>query len=295
MTQNNSQRRKKRLSLNTRFVAIVSIALPLLILGWIAIIRLAQFRLDKQIREDMTFTLLLQEEMSDVEINALLKRVKAENFVKEVNYISQEQAALELEKELGENPEVVLGYNPLQASIEVHLRSEYAQPDSLPIIDNKIKQWNGVDLLSYRADMLKMVDGHLRQLSLVLLILSALLLLIAIIQINNTTHLLIYTRRFLIRTMTLLGAKPFFIRKPFISYSLLNGLWGGIIASLLLYLSLLGLRELMDMDLLEYLALYERSAVYIGLPVVGTLLSCITAFFSTGKYIRMDGEKLALS
>lgn len=294
MSKHASHYRKHRLSLNTRVIAIISIALPLLILGWVVVIKLAQLQLDKQVREEVTFTLLLQADTTPEEAQALLQNISKEPFVKEAKYISPEMAAIELEKEMGENPQNVLGYNPLQPSIEVHLKAQYTSPEKLPAIDKQIRTWRGVDNLTYRGDMLEVVDMRLRQFSQILLILSGLLLLIAIIQVNNTTHLLIYTRRFLIRTMTLLGAKKMFISRPFIGYSVLNGFWGGLLATCLVGFSIWFLQHAQGPDLLQFLPHSHLMLLAVSLPAIGMILSAITAFFSTAKYIRMESGKLIL-
>lgn len=295
MAKNYSPHRKKRLSLSTRLVAIVSIALPLLVLGWIGIVKLTQQKLDQQVREQVTFSILLNKQSTEEEVAELLQEIRTEPFVKEAVYISPQEAAKELESELGENAENVLGYNPLLSSIEVHLRAEYARPDSLSIVDSKIKSWKGVDSLLYRSDMLRDADRILHNVSIVLLVISGLLLLMAVIQVNNTTHIMIYTRRFLIRTMTLLGAKPFFIRRSFIAYSVFNGLWGGLLSSALTALTIYLLGNWLGIRLISELILTEKLIIYIGLPLVGIILSFFTAFFSTNKYIRMEKGKLILS
>ena len=287
--------KKHRVAADTRLVAIISIALPLFILGWVAIIQLGQYSLNRQVREEVTFTLLLAPGSTEAQAQTLITQLKAKPFIKEVQYISPQDAAAELEEELGENPEKVLGYNPLQPSVEVHLKSAYTHRDSLPKVDREIKALDGVDDLSYRQDMMQQVDGVLKRVSNGMLIATLVLLIIAVIQINNTTHLLIYTRRFLIRTMTLLGARKRLISRPFVLYSVGNGLWGGIVAVLLVALSLWILVKGRLETLQEFVPLMGLAVIAVGLPVLGMVLSYITSLFSTGKYIRMEGGKLILN
>lgn len=285
----------RRMGRSVRWVAIVSITLPLFILGWVALLELAQKKIEREVRENVTFTLLLAEESTDSTAQALMQKLSQEVYVKDARYISPQEAAQELEQEIGENPEEVLGYNPLQPSIEIHLHARYAHPDSLAKVDQWVGKWNGVDSFSYRSDMLHAMDLHLGKLFFFLLMISAVLLFVAIIQINNTTHLVIYSRRFLIRSMTLLGAKPFFIKKPFIRYAMANGIVAGILADLLI----LGtFSVLFSGDLSTILSFFEPMhllAVALALPLAGLLVCMITSFFSTDKYIRMTGSKIILS
>lgn len=285
----------KKTGSSIRWVAIVSITLPLFVIGWVALLELAQKKIEKEVKENLTFTLLLEENTNDTTAQALLQELSQERYVKEARYISPQEAAIELREELGEDPEMVLGYNPLLPSIEVHLHAQYAHPDSLVAIDRWAKSWDSVDSFSYRSDMLSSMEMHLDKVFFFLIIISTILLVIAIIQINNTTHLVIYSRRFLIRSMTLLGAKPFFIKRPFIAYSTTNGLIAGIVANMLITATLW---LLFPNNLSQILAIFSPlhlAAVAVALPLAGLIVSMITSFFSTDKYIRMTGSKIILS
>ncbi len=290
-----SKSKRKKYSLHTRFIAIISIALPLFILGWVGIVESIQKGMEREMREGLTFTINLDKEMIGDKAQKLCAHLSQNPYVKEAHYISPEEAAKELEAELGENPELVLGYNPLLPSIKLHLKAEYTHPDSLPLIDKYIASIEGVDQLSYRSDMFSIVDKRMDRVSYVLLLLTALLLLMAIIQINNTTHLMIYTKRFLIRSMTLIGARFSLICRPFLLYSLINGLWGGCIAILLLLGSLWGANLYMDQTLMHYVSPIHSAVVAIILPLLGMVLSLITALFATRRYIKMDGSRIVLS
>ena len=272
-----SHPKKRKYSFQTRFIAIISIAIPLFILGWVGVLESIQKGMEREMREGLTFTINLDKEMEGEKAEALSQELAQHRYIKEVRYISPAEAAKELEEELGENPELVLGHNPLLPSIELHLKAEYTDPDSLPLVDAYIASINGVDQLSYR-----------------LLLLIGLLLLMAIVQVNNTTHLMIYTKRFLIRSMTLVGAKFGFICRPFLLYSLMNGLWGGCIAVALLLASLWGADRYMQ-QATSYISNLHCAVVMVALPLLGMLLSLITALFATRRYIRMDGGRMVLS
>ena len=286
--------KKRKYSFHTRFIAIISIAIPLFILGWVGILESVQKGMEREMREGLTFTINLDKEMEGEKAEALSQELAQHKYIKEVRYISPAEAAKELEEELGENPELVLGHNPLLPSIELHLKAEYTDPDSLPLVDAYIASINGVDQLSYRLDMFSTVDKRMTKVSYLLLLLIGLLLLMAIVQVNNTTHLMIYTKRFLIRSMTLVGAKFGFICRPFLLYSLMNGLWGGCIAVALLLASLWGADRYMQ-QATSYISNLHCAVVMIALPLLGMLLSLITALFATRRYIRMDGGRMVLS
>lgn len=286
--------KRRKYSFHTRFIAIISIALPLFLLGWVGIIESIQKEMEREMREGLTFTINLDKEMEGEKAVALSQKLAQHRYIKEVRYISPEEAAKELEAELGENPEVVLGHNPLLPSIELHLNADYTHPDSLPLVDAYIESINGVDQLSYRSDMFGIVDKRMSRIAYALLFLIALLLLMAVVQINNTTHLMIYTKRFLIRSMTLVGAKFSLICRPFLLYSIMNGLWGGCIAVALLFASLWGADRYMQ-QAMDHLSNIHCFIVVAALPLLGMLLSLITALFATRRYIRMDGGRMVLS
>ncbi len=284
-----------KVSLHTRFVAIVSIALPLFILGWVAILEVMQYRLKKQVSEDLTFSLIVNKDLPSIEIEALRLNLLKKKPIKDVKLISADQAAKELEKELGEDPIKVLGYNPLNPTLEINLNAAYIHRDSLPKVDSLVRSLKGVDNFSYRNDILEGFDKGVRKVSSILLAVTALMLIIAVIQINNTSHLAIYARRFLIRSMTLLGAKHSQITAPFIKYSIFNGLWGGLIAVLMCAASGTLIYYYVDASFITYITTIEAAVIAGGLIILGMLLSMITAHFSTRRYIRMDGNRMILS
>ncbi len=283
-----------RVSLRTRTVAVVSIALPLVLLGWICLVKIMQEGIKKQVQEDFTFTLMLEKDATDASINLLTSKLKKQPAIKDVRYISPSEAAEEVGKELNENPVEVLGYNPFYPSIELNLHARYANRDSLPKVDSLIRTLGGVSNFEFRGDVLDEVDAVIEKLSLVLYIGIVLMLVIAIIQMSNTTHLLIYARRFLIRSMTLLGAPYRQICKPILQTTVLNGLWGGILADVLVAGSLWLAASYMSDAVLRYAPTPYLIGIAILLPLLGILLSLITGLLATRRYIRMDGSRIIL-
>ncbi|WP_297163299.1 permease-like cell division protein FtsX [uncultured Porphyromonas sp.] len=295
MSHQTPRPRRRSLLPSSRIIAIVCIALPLFLLGSIALLEVGKCHLEQSVREEMTFTVLLDPKTTAQDSIRLMQQVSQAPYVKDVTYITPAEAARQLEEEIGEDPVAVLGFNPLQPSLEVHLKSHYAVADSMAQIERDFASWGNVQTMSYRGDMLQMIDENMQHLSMILLIVSLILLIIAIIQVNSMTHIMIYSRRFLIRSMTLLGAKPSLIRKPFTTYSIFNGLWGGLLAVCMI-LGTLGYMTQRNPLLIEsYLSYSEVAIILGGIICLGILLSWITASISTSRYIRMDGGRIVMA
>ena len=295
MSHHTPRSRRRSLLPSSRIIAIVCIALPLFLLGSIALLEVGKYHLEQSVREEMTFTVLLDPETTAQDSIELMQQVQQAPYIKDVTYITPAEAARQLEEEIGEDPVAVLGFNPLQPSLEVHLKSQYAVADSMAQIESDFASWGNVQMMSYRGDMLQMIDENMQHLSTILLIVSLILLIIAIIQVNSMTHIMIYSRRFLIRSMTLLGAKPSLIRKPFTTYSIFNGLWGGLLATCMIAGTLFYMIQRNPLLLQSYLSYSEVAIILGGIICLGILLSWITASISTSRYIRMDGGRIVMA
>ena len=251
---------------NSRLTSIISISLVLFLLGLVFLIGLLGNKLSVYVKENISFSIVLKDNQKEADIKKMQKTLDALPYIKSTEYISKEQAV----KELEENPETFLGFNPLQASIEVKLHSEYANVDSLQLIEKKIKKYTSVSDLLYRKDMMQMVNDNVKRVSLILLTLAVMLMAISFVLISNTIRLLIYSKRFLIHTMKLVGATPGFIRRPFVRYNLQNELSGFV--------------QLLDIKVLII--------VYAGVLIMGILLSVTATVFAVNKYLRMGVDKL---
>lgn len=277
--------------LHSRLTSIMSIALVLFLLGLILLIGVLGKELSAYVKENISFSIVLKDALSTTEIKKMQKQLDALPYIKSTTYISKEQAAKELEEELGENPETFLGFNPLQASIEVKLHSEYANPDSLQHIEKAIKNYTTVSDLLYRKDMMQMVNENVKQVSLILLTLAVILMAISFVLISNTIRLLIYSKRFLIHTMKLVGATAGFIRRPFIWYNLVSGFFASILAILMLTGALYYLQNELD-GFIRLLDFQTLLFVFAGVLVMGILLSTVATVFAVNKYLRMNVDKL---
>lgn len=276
---------------NSRLTSIISIALVLFLLGLIFFIGLLGQKLSVYVRENISFSVVLKENSKDADIKKIQKQLDSRPYIKSTEYISKEQAAKELEEELGENPETFLGFNPLQASIEVKLNSEYANPDSLLLIEKQIKSYTDVSELLYRKDMMQLVNDNLKRTGIILLTLAAVLMIISFVLISNTIRLLIYSKRFLIHTMQLVGATSGFIRRPFIRYNVASG----IVAAVLAVGMLTGVLYYVQRDFPGFIDLLDIRSLLIVFGIVlvlGICLSFVATCFAVNKYLRMDADKL---
>jgi len=276
---------------NSRFTSVVSIALVLYLLGLIFLMALLGNKLSVYVKENLSFSVVLKEDQKEADIKRIQKNLDDLPFIKSTEYISKEQAARELEEELGENPETFLGFNPLQASIEVKLRSEYANPDSLANIERKIKSYTSVSELLYRKDMMEVVNDNIQRIGLILMTLALVLMIISFVLISNTIRLLIYSKRFLIHTMQLVGATAGFIRRPFINYNMVSGILAAILAILLLIASLYYLQSELA-GFVQILDVGSLLLVFVVVLALGLVLSIVATYFAVSRYLRMDADKM---
>ncbi|MDR0745597.1 MAG: permease-like cell division protein FtsX, partial [Mediterranea sp.] len=207
----------------------ISIMLVLLVLGLVVFFVLAANNLSVYVRENLGFSVLISDDMKEADILNLQKKLNKEVFVKESVYISKKQALQEQTEAMGTDPQEFLGYNPFKASIEIKLNSEYANPDSIARIEKFIKQNNNIQEVLYQEELINAVNDNIRNISIALLTLALVLTLISFALINNTIRLGIYSKRFLIHTMKLVGASWGFIRKPFLQ----RNIWSGVLAAVL--------------------------------------------------------------
>jgi cell division transport system permease protein len=219
---------------HSRLISIMSVSLALFMMGLFLIIGLLGSELSIYMRENISFSIVLKDGIKNTEVQQMQNTLDALPFIKSTRYISKEEAATEMITELGEDPQIFLGYNPFQATIEAKLKSEYANIDSLQVIEKRLTSYANISELLYQQDMMQIVNDNIQRIGLVLSVLTIALILISFALINNTIRLLIYSKRFLIYTMRLVGATPAFIRKPFIRYNISSGFFAGVLAIIML-------------------------------------------------------------
>lgn len=273
------------------FTATISTTLVLLLLGLVVFFVLAASNLSVYVRENLTFSLMISDEMKEADILILQSQYNREPFVKQSVYISKEQALKEHTEAMGTDPKEFLGYNPFRASIEIKLNSEYTNSDSIAKIEQLIKRNENIEEISYRKELIDSVNENMRNISLALLAFAFVLTLISFELINNTIKLTIYSKRFLIHTMKLVGASWGFIRKPFIW----KNIWSGIVAALLANAILIGVAYWLityEPDLLSVISPDVMLMVMGAVVVFGILITFLCSYFSINRYLKMKANTL---
>ena len=213
----------------------ISTTLVLLLLGLVVFFVLGAHNLSVYVKENINFSILISDDMKESDILKLQKKLDKEPFVKATEYISKKQALREQTEAMGTDPQEFLGYNPFTASIEVKLHSDYANSDSIAKIEKKIKKNTNIQEVLYQKDLIDAVNDNIRNISLMLLGLAVILTFISFALINNTIRLTIYSKRFLIHTMKLVGASWSFIRRPFLRRNFWIGVLSAVIADAVLW------------------------------------------------------------
>lgn len=270
---------------------VIGITLVLYMLGLLWLIIMHAKKLSDYVKENIGFTVFLNEEVKEVDIIQLQKTLDAREYVKSTEYITKEKAATELQKDMGEDFINFLGYNPLPSSIEVRLKADFANSDSLAVLENELVKNKNVKEVSYQKSLVSMVNENIRKISLIILGFSSLLLIIAIALINNTIRLSVYSKRFLIRTMQLIGATENFIRRPFLLQGLLQGIAGSVIALILLGFTLYFVqKEVPELQKLQDAALFIK--LFIFVTVLGIIISWVSTYMAVRKYLKIKTDYL---
>jgi cell division transport system permease protein len=269
----------------------ISTTLVLLLLGLIVFFVLTAHKLSVYVKENISVSVIIGDDMKENDILKLQKRLDKESFVRASEYISKADALQEQIDAMGVDPQEFLGYNPLRASIELKLHSDYANADSIAKIETFIKQTPHVQEVRYQEELINLVNDNVRNISLMLFALALLLTFISFALINNTVRLTIYSKRFLINTMKLVGAGWGFIRRPFLMRHIRIGLFAGIIASLLLLAAAWALMRY-EPDLNEIITTDVLAIVVLSVILFGIIITGLCAYFSINKFLRMRASTL---
>ena len=277
---------------NMQFItSSISTMLVLLLLGMVVFFVLSANNLSTYVRENISFTVLVSDDMKEPEVLKFQKKLNEKVYVKESVYISKEKALQEQTEAMGTDPAEFLGYNPFTASIEIKLNAEYANSDSIAWIEKEITSNKKVMEVSYPQDLLDSVNRNIRKVSMFLLGLAALLTLISFALINNTIRLAIYSKRFLIHTMKLVGASWGFIRRPF----LLRNIWIGTISGVMADAVLMGMAYMLvkyEPQLIEIMTPASLLVVMVSVFIFGLAITSLCAYISINKYLRMKASAL---
>lgn len=269
----------------------ISIALVLFLLGIIGLLFLNAQRLSTYVKENIGFTILIKDNAREAEVKRLEKLLSTSPYIKQTEYIDKDRAANELKDELGEDFVEFLGYNPLLSSIDVKLFAEYANPDSLVKVEAVIMDFPQVKEVIYQKNLIHLVHENVRKIAIVLAGFAVMLLLIAVALINNTIRLSVYSKRFIIRTMQLVGATKGFIRRPILWGSILHGFVGSVLAIALLAAMI----YLSSQELAGVVGFNNIDLVFILFGIVillGIFITFLSTFFAVNKYLNLRTDDL---
>ena len=260
-------------------------------LGLLGMILVNGRQLSDYVREKIGFTLVLHDNVKPESIKKLQENLNKSSFVKSTRYIDKETASKELTDQLGEDFTGFLGYNPLFESIEVKLFANYTSSDSLQLLEKKFLAYPQVKEVFYQKDLVQIINENIKKITFFVLVISALLTFIFIALINNTIRISVYSQRFTINTMQMVGASNSFIRKPFLRKSLLMGFYGSVIANTIIFMGIYLYRiELQSLITSE--VIYATGIVFTSVFILGLLFSYLSTFFAVNKFLMMKFDEM---
>ena len=271
---------------------IIGITLVLVLVGTLLIVSLLGKAVTGHYRGQVVVQVMIADDVEEKDAQLLKKHIEGEAYTAEASYLSKEEAAALMQDELGEEFVDFLGYNPLPASIDIHIKPEFSDEDKLAEIVKELEKNTSVNEVVFQHDLLKQMNANLSKWSLGISLIGVVLLIIAIVLIVNTIQLAIFSQRFLIKSMQLVGATHWFIQKPFLR----RGLWFGLLASLLALATIFMLLFAFRSDLQDMINILQEKqrllALIGGVLLIGLFLSGISTVYAVNRFIRTDSDKL---
>ncbi len=283
--EENAKFEKKRIR-SAHATTVLSIATVLFLLCIQGLMLGYTHKVSDYVKENIGFTLMIKDYTREQDIMDLKAIIDRSPFVRSSRYISKAEAAKELQDDLGQDFVSFLGYNPLLPSIEIHLKADYATQDSISKFEEELTRYHIVKEMFYQPDLIRLVNDNVAKISFWLGVISLFILILAVYLLNNTMRLLIYSKRFTINTMQLVGATASFIRRPFLRNSMLQGLAGAVIAIVVTTLGLVALHHKVP----EIINMHDWgmiARVFLLVLAVGLTFTLVSAWFSVNKYLRM--------
>lgn len=282
---------QKRRLISSYFSVVLSIGLVLFLVGLLGLLVLNSKKVTDHFKEQIALTIFLKDAANEAEITQLSKKLKLSEAVKNVLYVSKEEAAEIHSKDIGEDFISFLGTNPLQNSIDVHLNANFVDTDKIDTFVSDITSKSFVDEVAYDKPLISLLNDNIKKISFWVLAICGLFTLIAVLLINNSIRLTIYAKRFTIKTMQMVGATKSFIRKPFIMLNIKLGTIGGILAMIgmgvvLFYLD----KTFPNLELLKDQIVII--ALFIGVFALGLLITLISTFFAAQRFLGLQTDEL---
>lgn len=287
---NEQQTKSKVSAFQANFIPVASVTLVLWLLGMVVALGFLGNNLTREVMEKIGFTVTIRDEATPEQIQELRAKWQHAPYFKSEEYTSKEAALAEYKRMTGEDLIEMTGVNPLSAEYEVCVKSPWASTKSLNKITSELAKMPAVEEISVQKDLVNKVNENLRFVEIVLVTVAAVLILISFALINNTIRLSVYSKRFIIYTMRLVGAKPSFIRKPFILRHLLNGIIASVIA--IAILSAMIAYVLQYEEFKELLTAQDIAIVYVSVLLMGIIICSLAAMMASNKYINLDYDKL---
>ena len=276
---------------NSYFISTVSVSLVLCLIGLECVLLLSAGALLTRMRENMTITAVMADDVDSTQYGRFERMLDASTAYSRYRYVSKEEALQEHIASLGEDPSAFLGYNPLAASYEIHPSDAYSEPDSLAMLAAQLESLPYISEVLYPRDLADLMSSNVHDFSFILLGIALLLLIVSMVLIVNTIRLQIYAQRFIINTMTLVGATPWVTRRPFVRRNVLIGFVAGLVALALLAAMVYYVEHKMGMWLFPLT--WQNISLIAGVVLVsGMLITLFASLIATGRYIHMDNNSL---
>tara|TARA_X000000368_G_scaffold264914_1_gene209769 strand:- start:892 stop:1770 length:879 start_codon:yes stop_codon:yes gene_type:complete len=286
MPENFQDNYQKRRILNSYFSVVISISIVLFLLGILGLFLLNTKNLVSHFKEQIVMTVFLKDSAKDIEISQMQKKIQLNSATRKVTYTSKEEAAELYARDIGEDFVEFLGYNPLLNSLDIYFNSTYVNNLSLNETKTEIEVSDFVDEVVFDQPLVTLLDENIQRVSFLLLMISTLFIVIALLLINSSIRLSIYSKRIIIKTMQLVGATKSFIRKPFI----LNHIRLGILSSILALIALSFLLWKID-ELFPELEMFQQqnelTIIFIGIMFLGIGITGLSTFFATQRYLKL--------
>jgi len=282
---------QKRKLISSYVSVVISIALVLFLLGCLGLLVINSKKVADHFKEQVVMTIYLNDTAKDVEVNQLKKSLAMADYTKEAVYVSKEEAAEFMKAETGEDFMDFVGYNPLKNSIDVHLKADFVTTEQLAEISEGLSNKAFIEEIRYDNDLVELMNDNVKKITFWVLIISALFTLIAVLLINSSIRLAVYSKRFIIKTMQMVGATKRFIRRPFVWKSVQLGIIGALVALagmavVLYYLDL----TFPELELLRNAVLI--GALFVGIFLLGILITWISTFIATQRFLNLKTDQL---
>lgn len=284
-------RYQKRKLISSYFSVVISIALVLFLLGCLGLLVLNAKKVADHFKEQVVMTIYLNDTAKEVEVKQLEKSLAMADYTKSTEYVSKEAAAESMKAETGEDFMDFVGYNPLQNSIDVHLKADFVTSETLASITEELETKKFIDEIRYDNDLVELMNDNVKKITFWVLVISAIFTLIAVLLINSSIRLAVYSKRFIIKTMQMVGATKTFIRRPFVFQSVKLGIIGAVIALIGMGVVLYYLNQtFVELQLLSNPILI--SGLFVIIFLLGIVITWVSTFIATQRFLNLKTDAL---